>query len=181
MNTQQKHLDDLREIRSMMERSTRFLSLSGLSGICAGAFALLGAGIAWWYLAKHGYYRYATNLLTGEALPANSSYAALERRDLYIFFFMDAAIVLVLSLIAGFYFTYQRAQRQGQKIWDSSSKRLFVNLAIPLVTGGLFILALLEQGLPVLISSTTLIFYGLALLNASKFTRSNGCVGINHI
>ncbi len=42
-----QHLQDLTEIRSMMERSSRFISLSGLSGISAGVFALIGAYLAY--------------------------------------------------------------------------------------------------------------------------------------
>lgn len=141
-------LEELREIRSMMERSSRFISLSGLSGIFAGVFALIGAGVAYMYLNNAQYYR---------------------QLDFYTFFFTDAIVVLALSLTAGVYFTTRQAKRKGQKIWDSTSRRLLFNIAIPLVTGGIFILAMLEQ-MPALVASATLVFYGLALINASKFT-----------
>ena len=38
-----EHLENLKEIRTLMERSSKFLSLSGLSGISAGIIALVGA------------------------------------------------------------------------------------------------------------------------------------------
>lgn len=146
MNTQHKHLQDLQEIRSLMERSSRFMSLSGLSGVCAGVFALMGAAAAYYYV--HYYY--------GEW-------------NFYAFFFTDAIAVLILSLTSGIYFTVRQAKRKGQNIWDATSRRVLINLAIPLITGGIFIFSLLQQA-PDLVSSATLIFYGLALINCSKFT-----------
>jgi hypothetical protein len=146
-------LEELREIRSMMERSSRFISLSGLSGVFAGVFALIGAGVAYWYLEislGEGYHRF---------------------RDWQVLTFIltDAAAVLIPSLLTAVYFTTRQAKKHGQKIWDNTSKRLLINMAIPLVTGGIFILALLQWA-PMLAAPATLIFYGLALINASKFT-----------
>jgi hypothetical protein len=40
MNSTKEHLDTLHEIRNLMERSSRFISLSGLSGVFAGIYAL---------------------------------------------------------------------------------------------------------------------------------------------
>lgn len=141
-------LEELREIRSMMERSSRFISLSGLSGIFAGVCALLGASAAYVYLHNAEYYRQV---------------------DFYTFFFLDAAIVLALSLLIGVYLTTRQARRKGQRIWDKTSQRLLINLLLPLVAGGVFCLSLLQWA-PVLIAPATMIFYGLALINASKFT-----------
>ncbi len=42
-----EQLEALSDIRSMMEQSSRFISLSGLSGIFAGITALVGAGLAY--------------------------------------------------------------------------------------------------------------------------------------
>jgi len=42
MNVENTHLDTLQDIRKMMQRSSRFISLSGLSGIAAGIWALIG-------------------------------------------------------------------------------------------------------------------------------------------
>lgn len=58
----------------------------------------------------------------------------------------------------------------GQGLWDASAKRLLVNLMIPLIAGGLFALALLFNGSVLMVPAATLVFYGLALLNASKYT-----------
>lgn len=88
----------------------------------------------------------------------------------YTFFFTDAIAVLIASLITGCVLTMRKARKKGQSIWDTSAKRLIINLLIPLVSGGLFCLVLLYHGLVGLVAPATLIFYGLALLNASKYT-----------
>ena len=60
--------------------------------------------------------------------------------------------------------------KKEQKIWDALTRRLLINLMIPLITGGLFCLALFYHGYIALIAPATLIFYGLALINSSKYT-----------
>lgn len=158
MEEKNQHLETLTEIRSLMEKSSRFISLNGLSGIFAGIFALIGAVIAFNYLHSYNRYNYAY-LMDGRV---NS--------DFYLFFFLNALFVLVSSLSFGSYFTIRKAKRNNQSIWDATSKRLLINLMIPLFSGGLFCLILLYHGLIGLIAPATLIFYGLALINASKYT-----------
>jgi hypothetical protein len=155
MNATDDQLKALSEMRDLMNRSSRFLSLSGLSGICAGVFALLGAWAAWVYL-------YAISDDLYGALPAPTRF--------YTFFFVDAGAVLALSLLAGWYFSARKAKKAGVPFWDETAFRMLVNLFIPLATGGLFCLALLYHGYVWMIAPATLIFYGLALLNASKYT-----------
>ena len=58
----------------------------------------------------------------------------------------------------------------GHALWDHSARRLAWNLFIPLAAGGIVCLALMYHGLPGLVAPATLVFYGLALLNASKYT-----------
>lgn len=161
MTKQQNHLEQLREIRQMMERSSRFLSLSGLSGVMAGVAALLGAAAVYIYLGR-------TPLVEGPYL------AGADVADRFMaplpFFILVAGLVLGTALVAGFWFTSRRARREGQAVWGPLSKRLVINLAIPLASGGIFILALYRQGLVEWIAPATLLFYGMALLNASKFT-----------
>lgn len=157
MAEKNQHLDTLTEIRSLMEKSTRFISLSGLSGIVAGVFALIGALIAYYYLVSTNY---------EEAYLMDGSVNV----DFYQFFFLNAAFVLLSSLTFGIYFTVRKARKNKQKVWDQTSKRLLINLSIPLISGGLFCLILMYHGLVGLIAPATLIFYGLALINASKYT-----------
>lgn len=160
---QENHLKTLSEIRSLMERSSRFISLSGLSGVAAGLFALAGATLIYVYLGvipfenKRAYYVAAQS-------------ANKWGIDYVSFFLVTGAGVLLGAICSGIYFTTRKARRKGQPIWDALSKRLLINLAIPLLTGGLFCMALFLHGLAGLIAPATLIFYGLALVNASKFT-----------
>jgi hypothetical protein len=86
------------------------------------------------------------------------------------FFLLDAMLVLVAALSAGIYFTARKARRQGQSIWGFTARRLLFSMMIPLVAGGLFCLALIYHGAFGLAAPATLIFYGLALLNGSKYT-----------
>jgi len=159
----EEHLKTLSDIKNMMERSSRFLSLSGLSGVFIGIYALAGAIAAAWYVNSHNYkitsYYSLASATDGE--PYN---------PFLKFLFVDAILVLALSLITGYVFTQQLAKKKGLFKWDTTAKRMLVNLLIPLVTGGVFCLALLHQNQIGLVAPAMLIFYGLALLNASKYT-----------
>lgn len=159
--TPQEHLETLTEIRDLMQRSTRFLSLSGLSGVFAGIFALIGAGVAYWYLGMHfsvrEYYQYAFD---GNTM----------RIDFVLFFWLDASAVLALSIGVGYYFSWRKAKRYQLKMWDKSTYSMIESLFVPLIAGGVFCIILLLHHQAGLIAPCTLIFYGLGLINASKYT-----------
>ena len=157
MNTPETQLEALHEIRDLMNKSSRFISLSGLSGVFAGIFALLGAAVAFWYLGLSFYE------------PTNYAYIK-DAKSFVIFFFTDALSVLTASILSSIYFTTRKAKRKGLPQWDNTAKRMLINLLIPLAAGGLFCLALLLHGAVLLVAPATLVFYGLALLNASKYT-----------
>ncbi len=159
-NENQKHLENLNEIRSIMERSSSFLSLSGLSGIFAGIFALIGASFAYWYI--YIYHAYEQRSFIIHSIDFDYEITAV--------LFANAAIVLFLALTVGYFFTYRNSKRKGLKMWNTTSKKLITALLIPLIAGGLFSLILIWHGAAFIISATTLIFYGLSLINASKFT-----------
>ncbi len=156
---QQEQLDTLKDIRDIMHRSSRFISLSGLSGVFAGVTALVGA-----YFAHQSINSFSAAYTPGSYL---GSTMWLEGRLILI-----AIIVLIVALVGGVFFTYRQSRKRNLPVWDASTKNLLVNLFIPLATGGLFILALLAnyRGALLLIAPSTLIFYGLALINASKYT-----------
>ncbi|MEM6316181.1 MAG: hypothetical protein AAF960_00840 [Bacteroidota bacterium] len=163
MESRNNPSETLNEIRSLMERSSRFISLSGLSGVAAGLFAILGAILAYLYLdmrpfdGRRLYYVEAVN-----STKWGMSYIT--------FFFLDALMVLIGAVAGGIFFTTRKAKKKGQKIWDSLSQRLLINLLIPLITGGIFCLGLFYHGFFGFLAPTTLVFYGLALINASKYT-----------
>lgn len=152
-----KYLNDISEIKNMMNRSSRFISLSGLSGILAGIYSLIGA-----YLA------YRTIYFDGAELGA---YKTLVISEFAVYKLLTiAASVVFLSIVSGIFLTVRKAKRQGERIWDQSSQRLIINFLIPLLTGGILILYLIEKNQFSLIATLTLVFYGLACVNASKYT-----------
>lgn len=144
-----------------MEESSRFLSLSGLSGIFAGTFAIAGALIAYFLILDNG------NIQYNEYLKDLSGKEILILRWHLI---TDALSVLVLSVLLSFYFSIRKAKRTGRRVWTPVSKRLLINLFIPLVTGGLFVIVLLIRNHDLLVIPCLLLFYGLSLVNAGKFT-----------
>ena len=149
METKTDYSDDIKSIKRIMEESSRFLSLSGLSGIFAGILAFLG-GFAAYFLI-------------------------LQNQDMTVVKYEVASvalIILILALAGSFYFSIREARRKGQKIWTSVSKRLLLSLFIPLISGGFFILILFIENQWQLIVPAMLIFYGLSLVNAGKFTYS---------
>jgi uncharacterized membrane protein YidH (DUF202 family) len=164
MNDSKASLDALNEIKALMERSSRFISLSGLAGVFIGVFALLGAAAAYWRvnLAPWAVREQDTPFGTGKIVHIDSNVA--------LFLALDALMVLVLSLWVAFYFTRRKANRNKQPLWGTGSKLMLLNLSVPLVTGGLFCLMLFYHGLIGLIAPSSLIFYGLALMNAGRFS-----------
>ncbi|MEE3244735.1 MAG: hypothetical protein VX226_08775 [Bacteroidota bacterium] len=157
------YLNDISEIKTMMSRSSRFMSLSGLSGILAGIYALAAAAYAHFRIAEVS--AYTANSNVGEAIGRFLlSYDAIG--DLIL----AALLTLALALLTGAFFTIKKAKKRNEQLWNPVSKRLLFNFAVPLVAGGLFCLVLLQYEFIGLVAPTTLIFYGLALLNASKFT-----------
>lgn len=161
---EKNYLQDIKEIKQMMSQSTQFISLSGLSGVLAGFYALLGAAYVNYLIDNHqGYY------ITLESTTFRN-------------IVLTACIVLAASLATAYAMTVKKASRLGEHVWNSSSRRLLINFAIPLVTGGIFALLLLRQGHYGLIAPITLLFYGLACLNASKYTlRDVRYLGITEI
>ncbi len=167
MNEHNQHLETLTEIRALMEKSTRFLSLSGLSGVAAGTFALIGAALVYLYLDAGPFdgERYLENRHLQAGGPKKWG------MDYYTFLIVDAAAVMICAVLSGFYFTWKKAKKKGEPLFNASAKRLALNLALPLATGGIFCLILLLKYKWVgIIAPATLIFYGLTLLNASKYT-----------
>ena len=166
MEEQKEHLQALTEIRSMMERSSRFISLSGLSGVFAGMFALAGAWAA--HVRISSYLENEWKLQ--QYLPVSGTARNNAAWGLIADLFVIAGLVLAASLLVGVWLTMRASRKQGIKTWDATAKRLLINLLIPLVTGGLFCLILVYHGWTGLVGPATLLFYGLALLNASKYT-----------
>lgn len=159
---QEDPLKNIAEIRSLMEQSSRFISLSGLSGVFAGLSALLGATAAYLYfdsgLFSTGFY---------EEIGRSARHPLAH----YITFgLVDAFCVLALAIGSSIILTVRKAKKQGMPVWNSAVKRMLINLLIPLFTGGIFCVLLFYHGIIFLVAPCTLIFYGMALLNAGKYT-----------
>ena len=151
---------ELSSIRNLMERSSKFISLSGMSGIMAGIFALTGAFLAYRIV-------YQTN--------GGLQYRNYYINDLSVLFELIAiaVVVLLMSIATGVLLTIREANKKGENFWNPVSRRLLTNFAIPLVAGGLFISILIYQGAFGIVASASLIFYGLALISASQYTFSD--------
>lgn len=154
-----KYLQDISDIKNMMNKSSQFISLSGLGGIMAGVYALIGAFIA------HEIIENNSNYITGDY----NNTITLESTTFKLVLLI-AISVLFLSITTAVLLTYNKAKREGETVWNSTSKRLLTNFMIPLVTGGIFGLLLLRNESYGLIAPVTLIFYGLSCVNASKYT-----------
>jgi hypothetical protein len=161
MKNDSKSIEDIKAIRKIMEESSRFLSLSGLAGIFAGLTAIAGAIVAYFLILDNGSIKYADYL---------GSLSAEETRSIRLQLMAVALIVLVLSVLFSLYFSVKKAKRDGKSLMTPISRRLLINLLIPLATGGIFAAVLLVQNNIQLIVPCFLIFYGLAMVNAGKFT-----------
>lgn len=154
-----KAIEDISDIRSMMERSSKFISLNGLTGVFAGVFALAGAAAAYFYRENSFGPRFMVDTLQSD-----------PKSDALLFFCLDAFLVLTLSVGFGIWLTTCKSKKTGQSVLDKTAIRMLFNLAIPLLTGGIFCIALIWHGVIGLVAPAMLIFYGLALINASKYT-----------
>ncbi len=165
MDSGNEPIQALEEIKQIMDRSSRFVSLSGWSGIAAGVCALVAA-----WLANKKFNKYA---ISENEYEAKSSYTRdgnllqLDRELLIL-----AVITFIAAFFFAFLFTYLRSRKTGVPIWGFMARKVVINVAVPMIVGGLFIWRITDFGLYGLVAPACLIFYGLALINGSKFTLS---------
>ncbi len=159
---------ELQTIRNLMERSAKFISLSGLSGILAGVYALIGATIA---------YRFIYTKIS--EIPPDFDHDSIKAffydgdiNTAISFLSLIALIVLIASIGTGVFLTLRKAKKKGQPIWGHSSKALLFHMATPLITGGALIVIFISRGYFGIIAPASLLFYGLSLIGASSFTFS---------
>ena len=146
------YLKDISEIKTLMNKSSRFISLSGLSGILAGIYALIGAAFAYWLVANSG-----------------RDYLILDGKTFRLVI-LDLLIIGALSIGTAIFLTTKKAKKNDEKIWDALTKRLLKSFIIPLLAGAIYIIIILKQQRYGQTGALMLLFYGLALLNASKYT-----------
>ena len=116
----EKQIGDIKVIREMMEKSSKFLSLSGLSGVLAGITAIIGAAFAYFYLLRQ---------------PASTDF---NRYQELLIILADAMIVLIVSIGFAVYFSKKKAKKKNLKLMNKASLMTLYNLAIPLFVGGVF-------------------------------------------
>jgi len=155
-----KYENDLTHIRQMMERSSSFISLSGLSGVGAGLVALVGCFTTFYILDQHqiNYFDGKPNYYSSQVILQLASVAI---------------VTLILALISGIYFTVKKSKKLGYPLWSAASRNTIKAAAIPLVSGGLFCIIVTWHNLFYLAAPCMLIFYGLALVSAAKYTHSD--------
>ena len=152
------YLQDIEEIRSLMEKSSKFISLSGWAGIFAGVFALVGSYIALTYLD-----------FNPQSLSVDTENIPFQQKQIFSLVQL-ALLVFLLAISFALFFTHRRAKRKDELLWTPTAKRLVMNMAVPLLTGGILILLFISKGFIGFVAPFSLLFYGLALFNISKFT-----------
>jgi hypothetical protein len=95
--------DELAHIRQMMERSSRFISLSGLSGVVAGIVALLGSIYVYFIFQREG-----VDYFDGE----RNIYTPALAQEL----FFVALVILVLAISSGYIFTAKRVKEKPESL-----------------------------------------------------------------
>jgi hypothetical protein len=172
MTPKTEPLNTLQDIKQMMERSSRFISLSGLSGVAAGCCALIGAWFAYdiiysssrSFSSGHTRYKsdYAADFDSGNSISVTEF---MGHKLVHI-----AIIAFLAAFILAFVFTYIRSKKTNTPLWGTTAKRLMINVSLPMIVGGIYMWKMVQQGIFGLIAPGCLIFYGLALVNASKYT-----------
>ena len=152
--------EDLSQIRQIMESSARFFSLSGWAGILAGIYALIGA----YFVYKIDYMSHAR--IYYDIYEGNYSAGALK-------LVLIAVLVFVFATGTAIYTSWRTAKKNGQKLWTPAARKMFYNMSLPLITGGIFGIILIFHGYIGLVAPITLIFYGISLLLAANYTYSN--------
>lgn len=167
MKNANEHLDAIQDIKQMMERSSRFISLSGWSGIAAGVCALVGAGFAYRVIGSRATFRGAS-YKSPHVIEYDNAVSLQQHMGSKLF--LIAVLTFVAAFILAFLFTYIRSRNKQTPIWTNTSRRLLINVSIPMIAGGVYLLKLIDIGTYGLIAPGCLIFYGLALVNGSKYT-----------
>jgi hypothetical protein len=152
------YLQDIEEIRSLMEKSSKFISLSGWAGIFAGIFALMGSYIALTHLD-----------FNPQSLSVDPESNTFQQTQIFSVVQL-ALLVFLLAISFALFFTHRRAKRKDELLWTPTAKRLVMNMAVPLLTGGILILLFISKGFIGFVAPFSLLFYGLALFTISKFT-----------
>lgn len=160
MTKEQDYIRDIADIRAMMVRSTKFLSLSGWAGILVGIYALTGAWLA------YNSFTFQPNKFTFSPTPSDTGSTPFNTTGVLF----TALTILILSIATALILSSIKAHKKGERAWNATSRRLMTQMAIPLTAGGILMVILWSKGLYGLMVPLSLLFYGLAIYSASTFT-----------
>lgn len=167
-------INTLNEIKDLMEKSSRFQSIDGWSIIIIGILASIVSAGAWLLLLPHPQLEWLPASCNGILI--NSPYRTLIAS-------ICALVLLGISFLTVSLMSYRKVKKQkGSFSFDQTIRRPLFHFCVPMIAGGLFCLAMLLQGHYGLTSTFMLVFYGLALLNASHYThRSIALLGYGEL
>lgn len=171
MKKEQEYLESLAVIRSMMEKSGRFFSLGGISGIIIGIIALGSAGVAQWFTVGHKA-MFRAHRLYGDVTALELRYD-LFRDELALRLLGLAICTLGAAVLVSLFFSIRQARREGYSILSKPALNLAFNFCLPLSVGGFMCLYFLYRGDIAYIAPAMLLFYGLALFTASRYSVEN--------
>jgi hypothetical protein len=167
MNENMNPIESLEEIKSYMQKSTRFLSLSGWSGIWVGACGLV-SGLLAMYLLREATISPVNYNYYGENFKGEIFYAV--KKTLRIKLLILAFFTFLAAVSGGFFFSARKAKKDGVPFVNHVFRRMIVNFSIPLITGGLVCLSFIYHNYIILVAPATLIFYGFALFMVARDT-----------
>ena len=156
---------DISLIKNLMEKSSKFSNLSGYAIATTGLLALLGAVFVYFDLGisiSEKYISYAE--LINQTGNANSTYTKIK------LLVIIASLILLTSLLILYVTAKLKSERHDINLFNSSFSRALKSLFIPVLSGGIFCGFLILHKMYGLVAPATLIFYGLGLISASKYS-----------
>jgi len=167
MNTENEPIQALEEIKQMMDRGSRFVSLSGWSGISAGICALVATWIAHQKISQYTF---------ENSNDYNDMQGTYIFKDGHLLLANQLLVIGILTFLAAFFFaflfTWLRSRKTSVSIWGFTARKVMINVAVPMIVGALFIWRIIDLGAYSFVAPACLLFYGLALINGSKYTVS---------
>lgn len=140
--------ENLRVIRDLMERSTKYSTFSGLSGVLAGTASITGCIV--------------THLLQ-RRFPDPASFR--------IPFLLTWSLVILCAIGGDFLLTKRRATRVGKRIVSRLGKQMVIASAPGLGTGALLTLYFLSHNLLADIFPMWMLAYGIAVCAVGLFSQ----------
>jgi hypothetical protein len=142
--------ENLRVIRQTMERSTKYSTLSGLSGVLIGLAAIAGV--------------LATNWLTGDAPPGASVYRHPSALALVW------VSVLVMAVAIDFACNKRRAARVGKHVVSPLGAHIVLAALPAFLAGGVLTLFFYQHALLYYVWGVWMLSYGLAISAVGLFS-----------